>query len=132
MKATITLIWLLLCDMNTKIKFVKTFFFHESLPVHTTAEALFKVVSYFMTTKKLQWAKCAGISTDGAQAISRIHKGLVARIQKVPSLVKWTHCCLYRGVLAARRMPSEMKTEALKIVIPLKPVLLTAGSFCIW
>jgi cytochrome c oxidase subunit IV len=39
------------------------------LPVHTTAEALFKVFSYFITTNKLQWGNCVSISTDGAQEI---------------------------------------------------------------
>jgi hypothetical protein len=84
--------------------------FHESLPLDTTAEALFKVVNDFITTNKLQWEKCAGISTDGAQAMTGIHKGLVARIQKVASLVKWTHYCIHREVLVSRRMPSKIKT----------------------
>jgi hypothetical protein len=30
------------------------FLFHESLPVHTTAQALFKVVNDFLTTNNLQ------------------------------------------------------------------------------
>jgi hypothetical protein len=70
--------------------------FLESLPLHTTAEALFKVVNVVITTNKLQWNKCVGIITDGAQAMPGIHKGLVARIQKVASLVKWAHCCIDR------------------------------------
>jgi hypothetical protein len=63
--------------------------------------------------------KCVGTSTDGAHAMSGIHKGLVARIQKVASLVKWTHCCIHREVLVSSRMPSKMKTvldETVKIV----------------
>jgi hypothetical protein len=34
-----------------------------SLPVHTTPEALLKVVNDFITTNNLQWGKCVGIST---------------------------------------------------------------------
>jgi hypothetical protein len=63
--------------------------------------------------------KCVDISKDGAQAMSGIQKDLVARIEKVASLVKWTHCCIHREVLVSRRMPSKMKTfldEAVKIV----------------
>jgi hypothetical protein len=92
--------------MNTRVKFVKTLF-HDSLPFLTTAEALLKVVNDFITTNKLQWEKCVGIITDGAQAMSGIRKGLVARIQKVAPLIKWTHCCIHREVLAARPMPSK-------------------------
>jgi hypothetical protein len=46
-------------------------------------------------------------------------KDIFARIQKVSPLVKWTHCCIHRKVLAACRMPSKMKTvldKAVKIV----------------
>jgi hypothetical protein len=32
--------------------------------------------------------KCVGIITDGAQTMSGIHEGLVARIQKVAPLIK--------------------------------------------
>lgn len=69
-------------------KVCEDFLFCESLPLNTTAEALFKVVNDFITTNTLQWEKCVGISTDGAQAMSGIHNGLVARIQKVAPLVK--------------------------------------------
>jgi hypothetical protein len=71
-------------------KFCEDFLFHKSLPVHTstTTEALFKVVNDFITTNNLQWEKCVSISTDDAQAMSGIHKGLVPRIQKVAPLVK--------------------------------------------
>jgi hypothetical protein len=105
--------------MNTKIKFVKTFCSVYRLPVHRTAEAVFKVVSDFIITNNLLWEKCVGISTIGSQAMLGIHKGLAACIQKVAPLVKWTHCCIHREVLAASRMPSNKKTvldEAVRIV----------------
>jgi hypothetical protein len=47
-------------------KVCEDFLFHESLLVHTTAEALLKVVNDFITTNNLQWEKCVGISTDDA------------------------------------------------------------------
>jgi type II secretory pathway component PulJ len=56
-------------------KVCEEFLFHESLPLHTTAEALFKIVNDFVTTNKLQWGKYVGISRDGAQATSGILKG---------------------------------------------------------
>lgn len=100
-------------------KVCEDFLFCESLPLHTTAEALFDVVNDFVTKNNLQWEKCVGISTDGAKAMSGKHKGLVARIQNVAPLVKWTHCCIHREALATRRMPSKFKQvldEAVKIV----------------
>jgi hypothetical protein len=117
-----------LCDTNTKIRL----FVQESLPLHTTAEALFKVDNDFKTTNKLQWEKCAGISTVGVQAMSGIRKGLVARIQKVTSLVKWAHCCIHLEVQASRRMPSKTKTvldEAVKIVSLIKACPLNSRLF---
>jgi hypothetical protein len=117
MKATIFQIMLLLFEQENEV--CEDFLFRESLPLHTTAEALFDVVNDFITANKLQWGKCVGITTVGAQAMSGMHKGLVACIQKVAPHVKWTHCCIHREVLAACRMPSKMKTvlgEAVEIV----------------
>jgi hypothetical protein len=69
-------------------KVCEDFSFHESLPLHTTAEALSNAVNDVISTNKLQCGKCVGMSTVGAQAMSGIHNGLVARIQKVVPLVK--------------------------------------------
>jgi hypothetical protein len=41
-------------------KICEDFSFHESLPLHTIVEALFKVVNDFITTNKLQGEKCIG------------------------------------------------------------------------
>jgi hypothetical protein len=78
-------------------KVCEEFLFHKSSIVHTTAEALFKVVIDFITTNKLQWEKYVGISTDGARPMTGTQKGLVAHIQRVAPLilVKWTHCCIH-------------------------------------
>jgi hypothetical protein len=56
-------------------------------------------------------------------------KDIFARMQKVPPLVKWTHCCIHCEVLAACRMSSKMKTildEAVKIVNFIKAHLLNS------
>jgi hypothetical protein len=47
-------------------KVCKDFLFHESLPIHTTAEALWKVVNDLTTTNNPQWQRCVGIITGNA------------------------------------------------------------------
>jgi hypothetical protein len=84
-------------------------FFHGSLPVHTTAEALFKVV---ITANNLQCGKCVS-----AQMVLRQCREYI-KVRSHAPLVKWAHCCIGREAPDACRMPSKMKTvldEAVKM-----------------
>jgi len=77
--------------------------------VITTAEAFFNILNNFVLQNKLEWVKCVGISTDGAQAMTGKQNGLFARVQAVGLSAKWTHCSIRREALALHGIPSKMK-----------------------
>ncbi|KAL4126234.1 hypothetical protein QTP88_010460 [Uroleucon formosanum] len=67
----------------------------------------------------IRWEKCVGITTDGAAAVSGYKTGLLGRVKEVAPQVKWTHCCIHREALVAKRLSEHMKTtleEVVKII----------------
>ncbi|XP_025192681.1 zinc finger BED domain-containing protein 5-like [Melanaphis sacchari] len=58
----------------------------------------------------IRWEKCVGITTDGAAAMSGYKTGLLGRMKEVAPQVKWTHCCIHREALVAKRLSEHMKT----------------------
>ncbi|XP_025207725.1 zinc finger BED domain-containing protein 5-like, partial [Melanaphis sacchari] len=67
----------------------------------------------------IRWEKCVGITTDGAAAMSGYKTGLLGRVKEVAPQVKWTHCCIHREALVAKRLSEHMKTtleEVVKII----------------
>lgn len=93
--------------------------FCKAVPLHTTSEALFEVLNNFISDNGIVWDKCVGVCTDGAAAMMGKQKGLVARIRSVAPSAKSTHCSIHREALAARGMPSSMKSvldEAVKTI----------------
>ena len=77
--------------------------FCRPLQSRTTGKAIFNVLDMFVHGNGLAWDQCVGLCTDGAQAMTDCERGLVARIQQVAPLVKWTHCMVHREALAAKK-----------------------------
>jgi len=66
------------------------------------AEDLFEIVNDFFEEKKINWEDCIGVCTDGARAMAGKYGGLQALIwDRAPDML-WTHCILYREVLASK------------------------------
>ena len=85
------------------------FLFCQLLYTHTTGECIFNSLNNFITANEIGWSKCVGVSTDGAPAMTGKYKGLKAKTQAIVQDVKWTHCCIHRESLAAKKMPGNFK-----------------------
>ncbi|XP_034615313.1 zinc finger BED domain-containing protein 5-like [Trachemys scripta elegans] len=106
--------------------------FCQSMPTHTTGEAIFKVIDDFIKNSDLDWSRCVGISMDGARAMIGSKKGVVARIQAVAPEAKSTHCCIHREALATQNVQADLKKvldEAVKIINFVKGRPLNAWLF---
>ncbi|CAM4590347.1 unnamed protein product [Lepidochelys kempii] len=91
--------------------------FCQSMPTHTTGEAIFKVIDDFIKNNHLDWSR-VGISMDGARAMIASKKGVVAHIQAVAPEAKSTHCYIHKEALATQNMQADLKQvldEAVKI-----------------
>lgn len=64
------------------------------------------MVDDFIKENKLNWAKCVGICSDGARAMTDRFPGLVERIQDVTPEAKWTHSGIHREALACKKIPA--------------------------
>lgn len=87
--------------------------------LHTSAKDIFEAIDKFFTDHGIRWEKCVGITTDGAAAMSGYKTGLLGRVKEVAPQVKWTHCCIHREALVAKRLSEHMKTtleEVVKII----------------
>ena len=90
------------------------FLFCQSLPTHTTAVCIFNSLNNFITANEIGWSKCVGVSTsvsDGAPAMTGKYKGLKAKIQAIVPDVKWTHCCIHRESLAAKKNARKIEVD---------------------
>jgi len=62
--------------------------------------------------------KCVGIAT-GAAKMSGYKIGLLVRVIEITSHVKWTHCCVHKEALVAKRLSEYIKItleEEVKII----------------
>lgn len=110
------------------------FLFCQSLPTYTTGESIFNSLNDFIIANEIGWSKCVGVSTDGAPAMLGKYRGLKANIRAIIPNVKWTHCCIHRESLAARKMPGKLKTtldEAVKVVNFIKAHPLNSRIFSV-
>lgn len=100
--------------------------------IHTTANEIFNILNEFMTFHNIDWTKCIGISTDGAQSMSGHISGLRAKIKEVSASATWNHCALHREALVSRKMPENLKqtlTESVAIVNFIKSKSLNSRLF---
>jgi hypothetical protein len=67
------------------------FLFCKTLPTHCTGQAISEVLSDYMTSKKRDWKKCLGMTSDGARAMTGKLKGLTALVKSIASLVVCNH-----------------------------------------
>lgn len=103
-----------------------------NLPSHTTSDEIFGQLDRFIRENELNWEKCVGICTDGANAMAGVHKGVVTQVQQVSPKAKFIHCSLHREALVTKRCPAELKTvlnEAVKTVNFIKSRALNSRLF---
>lgn len=87
--------------------------------LHTTADDIFNALNDFLNKHSVAWTKCVGISTDGAKSMAGNKTGLQARIKAVAPEMKWTHCCIHREALVAKRLSEPLQKildEVVKII----------------
>lgn len=77
--------------------------------LHTTAVDIFTALNDFFNEHDIAWTKCVGLSTDGAKSMAGNKAGLQTRIKAVAPEVKWTHCCIHREALVAKRLPELLQ-----------------------
>uniref|UniRef100_A0A9J8C488 Uncharacterized protein n=1 Tax=Cyprinus carpio carpio TaxID=630221 RepID=A0A9J8C488_CYPCA len=95
------------------------FLFCRPLVTHSTGEDIFNLMDSFFRVHEVDWARCVGICTDGAKAMTGRHKGSVALIRKIAPAVSWVPCSIHREALATKNMPGELLTvlhDVVKIV----------------
>lgn len=108
------------------------FLFCRPLVTHSTGEDIFNLMDSFFRVHEVDWARCVGICTDGAKAMTGRHKGAVALIRKIAPTVSWVHCSNHRKALATKNMPGEPLTvlhDVVKIVNFIKARLLNSRIF---
>jgi len=92
-------------------------FSHELL--HTKAADIFKALDDFFNLHEIRWEKCVGVCTDGASAMAGWKTGLQAKVKEVAPKMKWTHCCIHREALVAKRLPGPFQkvlNDVVKII----------------
>ncbi|KAK7916308.1 hypothetical protein WMY93_012069 [Mugilogobius chulae] len=57
---------------------------------------------------EIEWAKCVGLSTDGARAMVGRLTGVVKRVKDVAPLLTAVHCSIHREALATKTMPANL------------------------
>ncbi|CAL9694137.1 unnamed protein product [Knipowitschia caucasica] len=95
------------------------FLFCKPLPSNTTGEAVFEAINDFMVSNEIDWAKCVGLSTDGARAMVGRLTGVVKRVKDVAPLLTAVHCSIHREALATKTMSADLNkvlNEAVKTV----------------
>ena len=110
------------------------FLFCKPLPSQATAENIFDTLNEFMVSSEIDWAKCVGLSTDGARVMVRRLTGVVKRVKDVAPLVTAVHCSIHREALATKTMPADFKTvleEAVRTVNFIKSRPLQSRLFAI-
>nr|XP_034997000.1 zinc finger BED domain-containing protein 5-like [Zootoca vivipara] len=84
--------------------------------LHTKADDIFTALNNYLNEHDVTWKKCVGLSTDGAKAMAGNKTGLQTRVKAVAPEVKWTHCCIHREALVAKRLPEPLQ-KILKEVV---------------
>ncbi|XP_013793786.2 zinc finger BED domain-containing protein 5-like, partial [Limulus polyphemus] len=113
-----------LCQLLVFVRYIWNSEPHEDMlccePVsRSTSDDIFKTVDTYVKTKGLDWNKCVGICTDGAQAMCGKNSGLVTRILELNPNASWTHCNLHRAVLVSKCISDDFKSvlnTSIKIV----------------
>jgi hypothetical protein len=83
--------------------------FCRSLKEHSIREGIFNLTNAYFVENEIDLFRCIGICTNGATSMTGKHAGFVAQTKEVATNVSWTHCCIYRQVLASKRMPQGLK-----------------------
>ena len=105
------------------------FCFCKPLKRRTTSVEIFKVLSDFIKQNGISWGKCVEVC---GRAMTRIHGGVVTRIQFVAPNAVLTHCSIHREALAAKTLQSLFKDvldNAIKAVNLIKARALNSHIF---
>ncbi|MBN3282832.1 ZBED5 protein, partial [Polyodon spathula] len=96
-------------------KVLEGILFCHSMPTRTTAEHIFQLLGEFVKKHGIDWQSCVRVCTDGAQAMTGRHSGIVVCIHKVAPNVKWVHCSIHQEALAVKKMPLLLHTEVWRL-----------------
>lgn len=105
--------------VNPNKEFEENLLLCHALTERTTGEDVFNVIYSYFCEKEIDWRKLCGICTDGGKSMSGIYVGLRGRVKEVAPHVAWSHCCIHRQSLAAKKLPSSLNdvlNEAVKVV----------------
>lgn len=106
----------LLLDENTDIskkavvlafvRFIWDFQLYEGLLfsyelIHTKVDDILNAFDQFFSQYGISCKKCVGITSAGA--MSGYKTGLLGKLKAIAQNVKWTHCCVHREALAAKK-----------------------------
>ena len=98
----------------------------------TKEEDMFGLVDNFFKRNGLQWTKLVGSTTGGAPAMLGRKSGFQARVKAVSPSVTSVHCFLHQFALAAKLLPSDIKTGlnlVVKMVNYIKASALNSSLF---
>lgn len=74
----------------------------------TGADIFHKIDSYF-TEKRVKWSKFCGLSIDDGKSILSCYSSLLANVNVVSNLIKWTHCSINRQTLTSKLLLNYLK-----------------------
>lgn len=92
------------------INIVEELLFCKSIINGAKAQDLFQILDSFIIQNNLDWAKCVGVCTDGARAMSGCYGGLQALIRRKAPDALWTHCIIHREALASKFLSPALNT----------------------
>ena len=73
-------------------------------------EDIFSAVDTRLKNNGLSWKQCISICTDRAGAMAGKHKGFLARVLQVASLINFTHCIIHRENIACKTLDPDLKS----------------------
>ena len=104
-----------------------------NLPGTTTSFEIFKALHSYFLEHEIEWKKCIGICTNGAENMTGHRAGVVAKVKNVshPDILS-PHCFIHQEHLVVKKMSQErceVFSDVIKIINEIRHKALNSRIF---
>ncbi|XP_076049459.1 zinc finger BED domain-containing protein 5-like [Oratosquilla oratoria] len=92
------------------------FLFCSPMGTTTTGTGIFATIDKFQKEEGLSWEDCVSLCTDGAPAMTGVHRGFTALVKQLNPSVGIFHCLLHRENLAAKHLSPDLSSVMQEVV----------------